>query len=75
MTVGTARAEDDPDTITVSEGESTDSFVARDEATGVVSQGKTKVEALVNLADALKLYPQSDSEESEPSPSRNGQQR
>jgi predicted RNase H-like HicB family nuclease len=66
MTVSTARAEDDPDTITVSGGESTDSFVAKDEATGVVSQGKTKVEALVNLADALELYHQSNSEESEP---------
>lgn len=54
--MSSTRAEDDPDTITVSRGESTDSFVATDEATGVVSQGETKAAALANLADALELY-------------------
>ena len=62
-------AEDDSDTITVSRGESTDLYVARDEATGVVSQGETKVEALANLADALELYYRSDNEDADPEPS------
>lgn len=31
-------------------------FVAKDEGTGVASQGETKVEALENLADALRLH-------------------
>lgn len=56
-------AEDDSDTITISRGESTDLFVARDEATSVVSQGETKAAALANLADALELYYGADAEE------------
>jgi predicted RNase H-like HicB family nuclease len=67
--MSTARAEDDPDTIIVSRGESTDFFVATDETTGVVSQGETKADALVNLADALKLYRQPDPEDTDPDPS------
>lgn len=31
-------------------------FVAEDAETGVASQGKTKVEALENLAEALRLH-------------------
>jgi predicted RNase H-like HicB family nuclease len=31
-------------------------FVARDEASGITSQGRTKSETLSNLAEALKLY-------------------
>ncbi|WP_425492258.1 type II toxin-antitoxin system HicB family antitoxin [Halovivax gelatinilyticus] len=31
-------------------------FVTTDEDTGVASQGKTKVEALENLAEALRLH-------------------
>lgn len=31
-------------------------YVARDEETGVVSQGKTRAEALANLAEALELH-------------------
>lgn len=31
-------------------------IVATDEETGVTSQGKTKADALSNLADALRLY-------------------
>ena len=42
------------DSITVSLGD--DYVVAKDEATGVASQGETKAEALANLADALELY-------------------
>lgn len=39
-------------TITKSE----DWFVARDEETGVASQGKTRSEALANLAEAIELH-------------------
>lgn len=42
------------DSITVSLGDGW--VVAKDEATGVASQGETKAEALANLADALELY-------------------
>jgi len=31
-------------------------YVARDEETGVTSQGKSRAEALANLAEALELY-------------------
>ncbi|WP_049937459.1 type II toxin-antitoxin system HicB family antitoxin [Haloplanus natans] len=31
-------------------------YVARDEETGVASQGKTRAEALANLAEALELH-------------------
>lgn len=53
------------DTITVTEGESTDLFVARDEATGVASQGETKIEALDNLVEALELYYEDDPDDVE----------
>lgn len=39
-------------TITVSD----EWVVAKDEDTGVASQGKTRAEALENLAEALQLY-------------------
>lgn len=45
-------------------------FVARDEKTGVSSQGETRSEALENLADALRLYDRpepDDVEDPEPS--------
>lgn len=48
--------ERDEDTVTVTKGESTDLFVAKDGATGVASQGKTKPEALAMLAEALELH-------------------
>ncbi|AXG06337.1 type II toxin-antitoxin system HicB family antitoxin [Haloplanus rubicundus] len=40
-------------------------YVARDEETGVASQGKTRAEALANLAEALVLHerPVPDAEE------------
>lgn len=53
------------DTITVSEGESTDLFVAKDESTGVASQGETKTNALNNLVEALELYYEEDPEDIE----------
>lgn len=50
----TPRRLDDEDTITVRQSDGW--YVARDENTGVSSQGKTKPEALENLADAIELY-------------------
>ncbi|WP_247730557.1 type II toxin-antitoxin system HicB family antitoxin [Halovivax limisalsi] len=57
------------ETITVTHSD--DWFVAKDESTGVASQGKTKAEALENLADALQLHtrPVPDEVEGEPDPS------
>jgi predicted RNase H-like HicB family nuclease len=42
------------DRITVTESDG--HVVAKDESTGVTSQGRTKTEALANLAEALTLY-------------------
>jgi len=48
------RDPDDAGSVTLSlEG---DWYVARDEETGVASQGKTRAEALANLAEALELH-------------------
>lgn len=57
----------DADTITVEE--SGGWYVARDEETGVASQGKTKAQALSNLAEALELHDEEidDGRELEPS--------
>lgn len=44
--------ESDPVTLRKSDGW----IVARDEETGVSSQGATKADALENLADAIELY-------------------
>jgi predicted RNase H-like HicB family nuclease len=49
-----ARTPADGDDVTISESDGW--IVARDEDTGVSSQGETKAEALENLADALRLY-------------------
>ncbi|WP_435063480.1 type II toxin-antitoxin system HicB family antitoxin [Halobaculum sp. EA56] len=43
-----------PHRVTISPGET--AVVARDEETGVTSQGETKAEALANLAEALELH-------------------
>jgi predicted RNase H-like HicB family nuclease len=49
-----AREPDDAGAVTLTlEG---DLYVARDEETGVASQGKTRAEALANLAEALELH-------------------
>lgn len=53
--------EDETVTITESDGY----IVARDEASGVASQGDTKAEALVNLAEALELHARPDPEDAE----------
>lgn len=50
---------EDPTTpvdISLSLGESGDLWVARDEETGVASQGETREEALTNLDEAVALY-------------------
>jgi predicted RNase H-like HicB family nuclease len=51
---GSARRAPDADEITVRKSDGY--FVARDEETGVSSQGESKEEALANLAEALTLY-------------------
>lgn len=53
--------EDETVTITESDGY----IVARDEASGVASQGDTKAEALVNLAEALELHARPDPEDAD----------
>lgn len=52
-----AREPIDGDSITLTESDGY--IVATDERTGVTSQGKTKAEALEQLADALRLYERS----------------
>lgn len=64
----TPRRLDDNATVTLRESDGW--VVARDEETGVSSQGETKAEALENLADAIALYerPEPEGEET-PEPS------
>ena len=45
-----------PDTDTITVEESDGWYVARDEESGVASQGRTKAKALSNLAEALELH-------------------
>lgn len=40
-------------------------YVARDEETGVASQGETRAEALANLADAIELHERPDPEDAD----------
>lgn len=49
-----SRRDSDGDTVTVTRGDH--HWVARDDATGVASQGETKPAALANLAEALELH-------------------
>lgn len=51
----------DDDTIVVTRTD--DWYVAKDEDTGIASQGASKAEALANLAEALSLSERSVSEE------------
>ena len=64
--MGTTPRDVENDT-TVTVFESDGYIVARDEESGVASQGETKSEALINLADALELHsrPEPDDEELE----------
>lgn len=59
----------DPDTDTITVTHSEGWWVARDEETGVASQGETKADALANLAEALELHLREDPEAPEPEPS------
>ncbi|GAB3033857.1 hypothetical protein GCM10025298_23560 [Natronobiforma cellulositropha] len=56
-----SRGTDGGETVTVTQ--SGDWYVAKDEATGIASQGETKARALENLADALELSARSVPEE------------
>lgn len=51
----------DGDTIVVTQSDN--GYVAKDETSGIASQGKTKSEALANLAEALELADRSVPEE------------
>jgi predicted RNase H-like HicB family nuclease len=62
--MGTTPRDADNDT-TVTVFESDGYIIARDEASGVASQGETKSEALINLADALELHSRPDPEDEE----------
>ncbi|WP_439028039.1 type II toxin-antitoxin system HicB family antitoxin [Haloarchaeobius sp. DT45] len=57
----------DGDNITITVGDK--HIVATDERTGIASQGKTKPEALANLAEALELYEQPVADEDDASES------
>lgn len=48
--------EDAPVEITLSLGDNGDLWVARDEDTGIASQGETRKAALANLDEAVALY-------------------
>lgn len=43
-----------------------DWYVAKDEETGVTSQGRSRSEALANLSEALELYDESIPDDAEP---------
>lgn len=58
-----SREPEEGDTVTITESDGY--IVARDEATGVASQGKSKIEALENLAEALELHERPDPEGTE----------
>lgn len=62
--MGTTPRDVENDT-TVTIFESDGYIVARDEESGVASQGETKSEALVNLADALELHSRPDPSDEE----------
>jgi|GEM_PF-1038619 len=59
-----SRDPEDSDTVTLTESDGY--VVARDDESGVASQGETKADALANLAEALELHARPDPEDSEP---------
>lgn len=64
-----ARDPDDADTTAVTITQEGEWYVARDEASGVASQGDTRATALANLAEALELHEEplpDDAEATEP---------
>jgi predicted RNase H-like HicB family nuclease len=60
-----ARQPDDGEDTEVTVSRDGDWFVALDEETGVASQGKTRPEALANLAEALRIHEEPVSEDIE----------
>jgi predicted RNase H-like HicB family nuclease len=58
-----SREPDESDTVTLTESDG--HVVARDDDSGVASQGDTKAEALANLAEALELHERPDPEDAE----------
>ena len=63
------RPRDTPESDTITVTKSDGWYVARDEVTGVASQGETKAEALANLAEALELHERPVPEEGDIEPS------
>jgi predicted RNase H-like HicB family nuclease len=59
------RESDDEETVTITESDGY--VVARDETTGVASQGDTKTEALENLAEALERHTRPEPDDVDPS--------
>lgn len=60
-----AQTGEDPETATVTISRDGDWYVARDDTSGVASQGKTRPEALANLAEALALHAEPDDVDAE----------
>jgi predicted RNase H-like HicB family nuclease len=60
----TSRDPDEDETVTIFESDGY--VVARDDQTGVASQGNTKAEALANLAEALDLHARPEPEDENP---------
>jgi len=58
-----SREPTDGETVTITE--SGGYIVARDESSGVASQGETKAEALSNLAEALELHSRPDPDDAD----------
>lgn len=58
-----SRDPENDETVTITESDGY--IVARDESSGVASQGKTKSEALANLAEALELHARPDPKDTE----------
>lgn len=58
-----SRDPEERETVTITESDGY--IVARDESTGVASQGNTKVEALSNLAEALELHERPEPEDAD----------
>jgi predicted RNase H-like HicB family nuclease len=56
---------DDPEAATVTITRDGEWYVARDDTSGIASQGKTRPEALANLADALRLHAEPDDVEAD----------
>lgn len=63
------QASDDSDESVITITRSDGWFVIRDEEAGVTTQGKTRAEAVENLADAIALQERSPEDDTEPEPS------